>query len=127
MIVTEKKSYKEIKSKLKKHDKIGIVSCNACAKMCKTGGDKGMAELIKKLKKDKFNIVDSDLIGVACDFDLLKKDELKGEVTIVLACASGVYNLKKLCPKRKIIPGLKTIGLGAYNHKGQINVVKRFK
>jgi hypothetical protein len=56
----------------------------------------------------------------------LKKSELKGNATIVLACDSGVYNLKKLFPKKKIIPALKTIGLGAYNHKGKIILVKKF-
>ena len=127
MIVTEKKPYSLVKSQLKKSDKIGVVSCNACAKMCKTGGDKGMVELISKLKKDNFNVVDSDLIGVACDFDLLKKDELKGGVTIVLSCDSGVYNLKKLFPNKKIISGLNTIGLGSYDHKGNIRVVRKFK
>jgi len=127
MIITKSKSYKEIKSQLKKTDKIGIVSCNTCVRMCETGGQKEMDKLEFKLKKDGFNVIDKDLIGVACDFDQLKKDELNGNVTIVLACDSGVYNLKKLFPKRKIIPALMTIGIGAYNHKGKITLVKKVK
>jgi len=127
MIITKSKSYREIKSKLKKSDKIGIISCNACARMCDTGGEKKMKELAQKLKKEGFEIVDSDLIGIACDFDQLKKDELKGQINIVLACDSGVYNIKKLFPKKKIIPALETIGIGAYNHKGNISLVRRVK
>ena len=127
MIITKSKSYREIKKKLKKSDKIGIISCNACARMCDTGGEKKMDELAEKLKKQGFNVVDRDLIGIACDFDQLKKDELKGKTNIVLACDSGVYNLKKLFPKKKIIPALNTIGIGAYDHKGHITLVKKVK
>jgi len=127
MIVTKQKPYGLVKPKLKKSDKIGIVSCNACARMCETGGEKAMKELAAKLKKDGFTIVDTDLIGVACDFDQLKKEELNGDVTIVLACDAGAYNLYKLFPKRKIIPALDTIGLAAWDEKGNITLVKKFK
>jgi hypothetical protein len=125
MIITKSVPYSEIKKQLSKKDKIGIVACNACAKMCKTGGDFGMQKLVSQLKKDGFNVVDQDIIGVACDFDQLKKDELQGDVTIVLACDSGMYNLEKLFPKRRIITGTKTIGIGAYDHKGNITLVKK--
>lgn len=126
MIVTNSKSYKGIKSQLKKTDRIGIVSCNACARMCHTGGDLIMKDFSNKLKKDGFNVVDMDLIGIACDFDQLKKDELKGNVTIVLACDSAVYNLKRLFKSRKIIPALNTLGIGVYDHKGHITLTKKF-
>ena len=127
MIITKQKSYKEIKSKLKKGDSIGIVSCNTCVRRCDTGGEKVMRELARKLKKDGYNVVDTDLIGVACDFDQLKKDELKGDVNIVLACDSGAYNLKKLFPKKKLVKGLNTIGLGVYDHKGNFALVRKVK
>jgi hypothetical protein len=127
MIVTSSKPYKEIKSKLKKSDKIGIVSCNSCARMCHTGGELKMKEFSDNLKKEGFNVIDMDLIGTACNFDQLKKNELKGDVTIVLACDSAVYNLKKLFKKRRIVPALNTLGIGAFDSKGKINLVKRFK
>jgi len=127
MIITDIKPYGLIKTKLDKKDQIGIVSCNSCPRICETGGEEAMKKLVKRLKKDGFNVVDTDLIGRACDFDLLKKDELKGITTIVLACEAGVYNLKKLFPKRKIIEALDTIGLGVFDHKGNLTLVKKFK
>lgn len=127
MIITKKRGYEDIKKELKKSDKIGIISCNSCVRICKTGGKKELKKLSKKLKKDGYNIVDIDLIGMPCDKDQLQKDELHGNTQVVLSCDSGVENLKKIFPKHKIVPALKTIGLGAYDHKGHINLVKEFK
>lgn len=127
MIITELKPYGLLKSQLNKKDKIGIVSCNVCAFMCETGGEKEMKNLANRLKKDGFNVVDMDLIGSACNYDQLKKNELHGTLTIVLACDAGIYNLKKMFPKRKIIGALDTIGLGAFDNKGNLTLVREFK
>lgn len=127
MILTKLKSYKQIKSKLNKKDKIGIVSCNSCARMCGTGGEKELKILSSQLKKEGYNVVDEDLIGAPCMMSQLKKDELHGDKTIALACISGVYNLKKLFPKRKIIPALETLGLAAVDKKGKPRLVSRLK
>jgi hypothetical protein len=127
MIITEIKPFGIIKSQLNKEDKIGIVSCNSCPRICETGGEKEMKKLSKRLKKEGFNVVDTDLIGRACDFDLLKKDELNGTTIIALSCDAGIHNLKKLFPKRKIIGALDTIGLGAYDHKGNLTLIRKFE
>ncbi len=126
MIITKLKPFNKIKSKLKKTDKIGVISCNSCARMCNTGGEKQMKIISNKLKKAGFQVIDQDLIGIACDFDQLKKKELHGNCQIVLACDSGVYNLKKIFPKHKIIPATTTIGLGAFDHKGHLHLVRKF-
>jgi hypothetical protein len=127
MIITEKRAYPKIKKELNKKDKIGIISCNACANICNTGGEKQMKKLAKKLEKDGFNIVDMDLIGIPCDYSQLNKSQLHGDTQIVLACDSGIHNLKKLFPKHKIIPGLKTMGIGAHDHKGNVDLVREVK
>ena len=126
MIVTKTRPYSEVKKELKKSDEIGIISCNACARMCGTGGEKAMKMLALKLKKDGFNIVDIDLIGIPCDYKQLEKSQLHGNAQIVLACDSGVYNLKKLFPKHKIVSGNKTIGIGAHDGK-KLTLVRKIK
>ncbi len=45
MIITKKRPYNEIKKELSKTDKIGVISCNACARMCKTGAEKPLKSL----------------------------------------------------------------------------------
>ncbi len=126
MIITEEKPFGLIKSKLKKGDKIGIISCNNCVRICGTGGKEKIKELAKKLEKEGFKVIDKDLIGMACEYDLLKKDELKGKVNIALCCDAGVYNLKKIFPNKRLISALDTIGLGAWDKKGNLTLVKKF-
>jgi len=125
MILTKLIPYNKIKKQLNKKDKIGIVSCNACARMCGTGGEKEMKILADKLKKDGYKVVDQDLIGAPCIINQLKKDELHGDTTIILACVSGIYNLKKLFPKKKIIAGLETIGLAAIGKNNKPKLIRR--
>ncbi len=124
MIVTKSLPYSKIKKHLKKTDKIGVISCNSCVRICGTGGEKQMNALAFKLKKDGFNVVDIDLIGAPCNYELLNKSQLHGNVQVVLSCDAGCYNLKKLFPKHKIIPALKTLGLGAHDGK-KVALVKK--
>ena len=42
MIITQSKPYGVIRSQLDKKDKIGLVTCNTCARMCETGGEEQM-------------------------------------------------------------------------------------
>ena len=127
MIVQKAKPYSKIKSELKKSDKIGILSCNACARLCGIGGEKGMKEMERKLTKDGFNVVDSDLIGTPCNSALLKKSELKGTTNVVLACDAAVYNLKKMFPKHKIVTTGTTLGIGSHNNGKNIKLVTKVK
>jgi len=127
MIVQKAIPYSKIKSQLKKSDKIGVISCNACARLCGVGGQKPMEKLANKLKKDGFKVVDADLIGTPCDYDSLTKSQLHGNVQVVMACEAGVYNLKKLFPKHKIIGANKAIGLGVHDKGKNIKVVRKLK
>ena len=127
MIVTKSLPYSVIKKQLKKSDEIGIISCNVCARLCGTGGEKPMKKLANQLRKDGFNIVDMDLIGTPCNYDLLEKSQLHGNVQLLMACDAGVYNLKKLFPKNKIISTNKTLGVGAHDKGRNITLVKKVK
>jgi len=126
MIITDSKPYGVLRSQLKKDDKIGLVTCNTCARMCETGGEKRMKVLAKRLKEDGFNVVDMDIIPVACNLDQAKKPEYKGNTLIVLACEAGSYTLKRLFPKKRIIDATNTVGLCARDEEGNIFIVKKF-
>ncbi|MBL7059124.1 hypothetical protein ISS08_01605 [Candidatus Pacearchaeota archaeon] len=127
MIVQKPIPYSKIKSKLKKTDEIGILSCNACSRLCGIGGEKAMKEMQKKLEKDGFTVVDADLIGTPCNSALLKKSELKGNTNVVLACDAAVYNMKKLFPKNKIVQTGETLGIGVHNNGKNIHLVTKVR
>ncbi|MCD6094897.1 hypothetical protein J7J39_03280 [bacterium] len=119
MIITKFKDFKEIKNFLTKKEEIGIVSCNTCARICKTGGQQGMKKVARKLKKQGYKIEESILVPACCSVKLLKKFNFKSNTLLVLACDAGVAALKYLFPNKKIVPCLKEMGNGFYTEKGK--------
>jgi len=126
MIVTSCKPYGVIRGMLKKWKKIGIVSCNSCARACETGGKEKMEELAERLKKDGFEVVDTELVPMACNIDSVRKPEYHAEYLVALACDSGVCTLQSLFPNKIVVPALDTIGLGARDVQGNIFLMKKF-
>jgi hypothetical protein len=125
MIVTNSKPYGVIKGMLKKWKKIGIVACNMCARVCETGGRAKMEELAERLKKDGYNVVDTELVPMACNIDAVKKPNYEADMLVVLACDSGAFTLQSLFPSKIVIPANVTIGIGARDIQGNIFVMKK--
>ncbi|MCD6478040.1 MAG: hypothetical protein J7K87_03480 [Candidatus Aenigmarchaeota archaeon] len=128
MIITDMKPFGILKAELKKDDRISIVSCNECARLCGTGGKEGLEEMKKLLMDNGYNVVDTFLLAPVCDKDLDKRVvKPHGNVILVLACDSGYHNIKILFKDKKVIPALDTIGLGAFDEKGDIFLIREFK
>ena len=126
MIITNSKPYGIVKGSLKKWKKIGIVSCNSCARVCETGGREKMEELAIRLKNDGYDVVNTALVPMACNIDLVKRPKLDADILIVLACDSGIFTFQTLFPSKKIIPANDTIGFGARDGQGNICLMKKF-
>jgi len=120
------KPYGIIKGMLKKWKKNGIISCNSCARACESGGRKKMEELAERLKKDGYEVVDMNLVPMACNLDLVKKPEYKSDVLVILACDAGVFTYQTLFPSKQIVPALNTHGLGARDSQGNIFLMMNF-
>ena len=127
MIVTSFRPYGIIKGMLRKWKKIGIVSCNSCARACETGGVKKMQELAARLKEDGYDVISTDLIPMACNLDLVQKPNYDADVLVVLACDSGVYTYESLFPTKRIVPALNTVGIGARDGTGNIFLMVDFQ
>jgi hypothetical protein len=126
MIITSSKPYGVVRGMLKKWKKIGIVSCNSCARACETGGKEKLDELAARLRQDGFEVVDSELIPMACNVDAVKKPDYQGDFLVVLACDSGVCTLQSLFPTKIVVPALDTIGIGARDVQGNIFIMRKF-
>ncbi len=126
MIVTNSKPYGVIRGMLKKWKTVGIVSCNSCARACETGGKESMDELATRLKADGFQVLDTELVPLACNLDAVKRPDYKADYLVVLACDSGVFTLQSLFPNKIVVPALDTVGLGARDGQGDIYIMKKF-
>jgi hypothetical protein len=126
VIITSTKPYGIIKGMLRKWKKTGVISCNSCARACETGGKDKMEELAKRLKNDGFDIVQTDLIPMACNIDLVKKPKYDVNDLVILACDAAVFTFQTLFPSKKIVSALNTIGFGARDGQGNIFLMKEF-
>jgi len=127
MIITETKPFGMIKAELKKDDKISIIACNMCARMCETGGKIGLEQMKEKLKNTGYSVVDEFLLAPVCDKSVVKTAKPKGNVIISLACDSGTSTIKEVFKDKRIVSALNTHGLGAFDEHGNIFMIREFK
>ena len=57
MIATTQKPFDEIIETLEGYEKIAVIGCNGCAKVCMTGGDEQVAELAGRLRDQDKEVV----------------------------------------------------------------------
>ncbi len=119
-------SYEDLKKQLTKDDKIVLWSCDTCVKHTGIGGYDKLTILENMLKKDGFNILTKELIGVSCVPDLImdrkinitKKDIFEEATVIIpLTCEAGWDELNEVFPEKKIIKVLNTVGVGICSEK----------
>lgn len=120
------KPYGLIKSQLERSGKISIAFCTSCPTICKLGKEK-VDQLARKLGKDGFNMANVSPVTLGCLLDQVKKQKIKENTIIVWGCDSHVFNLRRVYPKRKIIPALTTVGLMVWDAKKNIHVVKEYR
>jgi hypothetical protein len=125
MIVTSAKPYGVVRGMLKKWKKIGIVACNSCARVCETGGKEKMEEMAERLKKDGFEVVDVELVPMACAIDAVKRPNYQADMLVSMACDAGLCTLQLLFPSKVVIPANDTIGIGARDAQGNIFIMKK--
>ncbi len=126
MIVTERRPLKAIESCLDEDDCICLVSCNACARKCNTGGMDAMSQLAEVLREDGYRIVAENLVGTGCGERQLNRLVFDGNVAIVLGCDASVSAMMRTYPNMKIVPALHTVGLGMWDAEENVTVVKPF-
>ncbi|TRO55346.1 hypothetical protein E2P64_07185 [Candidatus Bathyarchaeota archaeon] len=126
MIVTSMKSYGVIRGSIRSWKKVGLISCNSCARICETGGQKRLDELSERLKSDGFNVVGADLVPMVCNIDAVTRRSYDGDYLVILACDSGVYTVQSLFPNKMVVPACDTMGLGARDGQGNIFIMKEF-
>jgi hypothetical protein len=84
-----------------------------------------MEELAARLKADGFEVVDMELVPMACAIDAVKRPNYQADMLIALACDSGVCTLQSLFPSKIVVPANDTIGIGARDGQGNIFLMRK--
>lgn len=113
VVVTESIPYEELIKKLKKEDKIALITCNTCVRAYGTGGVEVMDKLEDRLKGDGYEITDRIVLATACFEDYIQAAPIGDEwtVAVLLSCDSGYGVVSHHLKGKKIIKGLKTVGI----------------
>ncbi|NLI74316.1 MAG: hypothetical protein GX369_06070 [Euryarchaeota archaeon] len=109
--------YQEIVNNLNKEEGVAIISCNACANYCRTGGRRAMTNMSSDLEADGFNVVISKVIPKACILTNFDNVSLPDDVDTVLmmACVSGLRAANRVFSDKRIISSNETLGIGYYD------------
>ena len=127
MIVTETRTFGLITSELDKGERISIISCNKCPRICGTGGDEVVKHLKERFENKGFEVADTFVLAPACNETVAKQliKNPQGDTLVVLACAAGNATVKRLFPDKKVVTALNTIGIGSYDENGNIFLNKK--
>jgi len=117
MLKTVWKSREEIEYSLKNAKRISIISCDACAKGCGTGGSVGIGFLQGRLREWGKEVVFTDVLFGCCVEDLMRlalaKDPRaisKSDALVLISCSSGVKSAFLCDPGVPVVAVLDSVG-----------------
>lgn len=124
MIKSEMLAYEDIKKQLDKKDKIGIITCNNCARLCGVGGMEKAEELEGKLSKDGYKVASISDMLVACNFEYYKDANVSPDATalLVLGCPVGLKVVEQVYKDKKAVKCAEAVG--AFIFSPSINRLK---
>lgn len=126
MIITKRKKFSDVFDKLKKSKKIFILGCGECATVVKTGGEKEVEDLKKRLLDKGKNVIKTAVPDAPC-FDLKlsrlirenKKVIDSVDTILIMACGLAVQNVKKILPEKLVLPVCDTSFIGSVDKTGK--------
>jgi len=112
MIKSEMLAYEDIKKQLDKKDKVGIVTCNNCARLCGVGGPEKAEALEEKLSKDGYKVVSTADMLVGCNYEYYKDANVSPDATalLVLSCPVCAKVVEQIYKDKKAIKCAEAVG-----------------
>ncbi|MBW2219568.1 MAG: methylenetetrahydrofolate reductase C-terminal domain-containing protein [Deltaproteobacteria bacterium] len=115
MIATTQKPFDEIIGALEGYEKIAVIGCNGCAKVCMTGGDEQVDELAGRLRDQGKEVVLEATPDRTCYVDNTHAtldpnlEQLKqADAVIVMGCGGAVQITRKVTEDYGLIVPVKT-------------------
>jgi ferredoxin len=125
MIITKKRSRKQIFNSLKGSKTVFLIGCAQCATICETGGEDQVNEMESDLQKRGLKITGKAILDPACHlvkvkqlFHKNKKTFRQTDAVLVLACGDGAQAIKDGTKAKKVLPALETLFLGEIERGG---------
>jgi ferredoxin len=122
MIGTTPKPFEEIMDALTGYDKIGVMGCDGCAKVCMTGGSEQVGVIAEQLKEQGKDIVLSVTPERTCYVSKTKtalephiEDLKKAQAVMVLGCGGAVQITRKVVEDYNLTIPIK-VGLNSVGH-----------
>ncbi len=122
MIGTVNKPFEEVLEAVSGYEKLGVVGCNGCAKVCKTGGEEAVAAMAKKLEDAGKQVVVTALPDRTCytykthdALDPVKDKVAEAQALVVLGCGGAVQITRKVTEDYGMVMPIK-IALNAVGH-----------
>jgi ferredoxin len=107
MIGTTPKPFEEVMTALKGYDRVAVVGCDGCAKVCKTGGSEQVTEMSEKLTSAGKDVVLSVTPERTCYVEKTQKaldpnlDDLnKAQALLVLGCGGAVQITRQVMEEK---------------------------
>lgn len=128
MIITKRKSEKDILGYLKKDNNIFLIGCAQCATVCKTGGEDQLRDMEILLQEKGKIVTGKAVLDPACHLVKVKhffyqnKNIIdKTDAILVMACGDGAQSVKDGAKNKKVFPALDTLFLGEVERGGSFS------
>ncbi len=122
MIGTTPKPFEEISHALKGYEKVAVIGCDGCAKVCMTGGSDQVSQMVEKLKENSKNVLFALSPDRTCYVDKTKAaldplmDKLKSaQAVLVLGCGGAVQITRQVLENYGLTIPVK-VGLDSVGH-----------
>jgi hypothetical protein len=122
MIGTTKKPFAEVLGALAGYEKVAVVGCDGCAKVCLTGGSEQVAELAQQLRDRGKNIVLESTPERTCHIqkshgalDPLMDRLKEADAVLVLGCGGAVQIARQVTEEHGLALPVK-VGLNSVGH-----------
>jgi len=122
MIGTTPKPFEEIMDAVAGYEKLAVIGCDGCAKVCMTGGSDQVEEMAEKLRKQGKNVVFAVTPDRTCYVTKTRTaldphiDELKqSEAVVILGCGGAAQITRKVTEDYDLTIPIK-IGLDSVGH-----------
>jgi ferredoxin len=126
LVVAERKPIDEIKSMIDRFDRVLVVGCDTCMRVCFAGGEKEVGILSSALRMafrldSKEMQIEEITIERQCEDEFIEEiweTAARNDAILSMGCGAGVQTIAELFPTKPVFPALNTTFIGNLENRG---------